>query len=297
MAAVDDNAPADVAPPPHRVILHRALAHGGVTIGAGLLLAIIVMAVVGPFLISHGPYDQDLTTRLVPPIWMDGGSWKHPFGTDQLGRDYLARLLYGARISLMIGFGTVLIAGTIGTVLGVAAGYFGGRVDLVVTFLISMRLSTPLVLVALAVVSIVGGSLQVVVLVLGLLLWDRFAVVMRASTMQLRAIEYVTAARAIGCSTPRILIREIMPNVINNLIVVTTLEMAHAILLEAVLSFLGLGVKPPTPSWGLMIAEGREVLLFEPWLITIPGLALLTLVLSINLVGDGIRDVTSPEGR
>ncbi|MBO6638521.1 MAG: ABC transporter permease [Roseitalea sp.] len=297
MAAVDHNAPVEAAPSPHRAMLRRALAHGGVTIGAGLLLIIIVMAVIGPFLIAHGPYDQDLTARLVPPIWMEGGSWEHPFGTDQLGRDYLARLLYGARISLMIGFGTVFIAGTIGTVLGVAAGYFGGRVDMVVTFLISVRLSTPLVLVALAVVSIVGGSLQVVVLVLGLLLWDRFAVVMRASTMQLRAIEYVTAARAIGCSTPRILTREIMPNVMNNLIVVTTLEMAHAILLEAVLSFLGLGVKPPTPSWGLMIAEGREVLLFEPWLITIPGLALLTLVLSINLVGDGIRDVTSPEDR
>jgi peptide/nickel transport system permease protein len=171
-------------------------------------------------------------------------------------------------------------------------------VDLLVTFLITVRLSMPVVLVALAVVAVVGGSLQVVIAVLGLLLWDRYAVVMRAATMQIREMDYVTAARAVGCSTFRILASEVMPNIANSLIVVATLEMAHAILLEAALSFLGVGVQPPLPSWGLMVSEGKDYILFgEPWLITIPGLALFLLVLAINLVGDGVRDVTAPENR
>jgi peptide/nickel transport system permease protein len=166
-----------------------------------------------------------------------------------------------------------------------------------VTFLINVRLAMPVVLVALAIVAVFGGSLEVVILVLGFLLWDRFAVVMRSSTLQVRSREYVIAAKAIGCSTTRVILSEIMPNIVNNLIVVVTLEMAHAILLEAALSFLGLGVQPPTPSWGLMISEGKQMMLFEPWLVAIPGIALFVLVLAINLMGDGLRDVTAPENR
>jgi peptide/nickel transport system permease protein len=205
--------------------------------------------------------------------------------------------MYGARISLLIGISAMIISGLIGTTLGVAAGYFGGRVDMVVSFLITTRLSMPVVLVALAVVALIGGSLNVIIWVLGFLIWDRFAVVMRASTQQLRSIDYVSAAKAIGCSTPRILLTEIIPNILNNLIVVATLEIAHAILLEAALSFLGMGVQPPLPSWGLMISEGKEFMLFSPWIITIPGVVLSLLVLSINLMGDGIRDITAPEAR
>ena len=168
---------------------------------------------------------------------------------------------------------------------------------MVVTFMITVRLSMPVVLVALAVVAIVGGSLQVVIFVLGLLLWDRSAVVMRSSTLQIRSMDYVTAAQAAGSSVSRIIFSEMMPNVVNNLIVVATLEIAHAIILEAALSFLGLGVQPPLPSWGLMVSEGKDMMLFEAWLITIPGIALFLLVLSINLLGDGIRDITAPENR
>lgn len=285
------------APTPGQILRRRILGHGGVTLGATLLLAVIAMAALAPLIAPHDPYQQDLLNRLTPPFWYPGGTWDHPLGTDHLGRDYLSRLLHGAQISLLIGFGAALISGVIGTAMGVAAGYFGGRVDMVVTFLINVRLAMPVVLVALAVVALVGGSLEVVILVLGLLLWDRFAVVMRASTLQVRAMDYVTAARAVGCSTRRILATEIMPNVANNLIVVATLEMAHAILLEAALSFLGLGVQPPTPSWGLMVSEGRDMLLFDPWLITIPGVALFVLVLAINLLGDGVRDLSAPENR
>ena len=275
----------------------RVLRHKGMMIGSTIVVLVVLIAILAPLIAPHDPYHQDLLNRLKPPVWDSRGTWEHIFGTDHLGRDYLSRLIYGSRISLLIGIGAALISGIIGTFLGVMAGYFGGRVDMVVTFLITVRLSMPVVLVALAVVALVGGSLQVVIGVLGLLLWDRFAVVMRSSTLQIRSMDYVTAARAVGCSTTRILMTEVMPNVVNNLIVIATLEIAHAIILEAALSFLGLGVQPPLPSWGLMVSEGKDMMLFEPWLITIPGVALFALVLSVNLLGDGMRDVTAPENR
>jgi len=234
---------------------------------------------------------------LIPPIWHEAGNWSHPLGTDMLGRDYLSRAIYGSRISLLIGFSVVLISGVIGSVLGIVAGYFGGRTDLVVTYLITVRLSLPVILVALTTVALVGSSLWMVILVLGLLKWERYAVVLRSATQQVRNLDYVTAARAIGCPTWRIIAGEVLPNVSSHLIVVATLEMGSAILLEAALSFLGLGVQPPLPSWGLMISEAKGYMFFSPWLITIPGLALFALVLAINLLGDGVRDVTAPEGR
>jgi peptide/nickel transport system permease protein len=260
-------------------------------------VAILAIALLAPVIAPYDPYDQNLAQRLIDPVWFDDGSWAHPLGTDQLGRDYLSRLIYGARISLLIGAVAATISGLIGTGLGLAAGYFGGRVDMVVSFIVTTRLAMPVILVALAVVALAGGSLHVVILVLGLLLWDRFAVVIRSTTMQVRALDYVAAARATGCSTLRIVLSEILPNITNALIVVVTLEMAQAILLEAALSFLGLGVQPPLPSWGLMVAEGKEYMFFSPWVITIPGVALFTLVLAINLLGDGVRDLTAPENR
>ena len=283
-------------PTPGQLLRKRVFGHQGLKIGIVALVVIMLVAVLAPLLAPHDPYAQNLIARMRSPVFL-GGSWEHPLGTDHLGRDYLSRLIYGARVSLMIGIVAALISGVIGTAMGVAAGYFGGKVDAAVTFLINVRLAMPVVLVALAVVAILGGSLTVVIMVLGLLLWDRFAVVMRASTRQVREREYVAAARVIGASTPRILLTEIMPNIVNNLIVVVTLEMAHAILLEAALSFLGLGVQPPTPSWGLMVSEGKNMMLFEPWLVLIPGAVLFVLVLAINLMGDGLRDVTAPENR
>ena len=291
------NSPQITSTSPISGVKSRVLRHKGMMIGSTIVVLVVLIAILAPLIAPHDPYHQDLLNRLKPPVWDSRGTWEHIFGTDHLGRDYLSRLIYGSRISLLIGIGAALISGIIGTFLGVMAGYFGGRVDMVVTFLITVRLSMPVVLVALAVVAIVGGSLQVVIGVLGLLLWDRFAVVMRSSTLEIRSMDYVTAARAVGCSTTRILMTEVMPNVVNNLIVIATLEIAHAIILEAALSFLGLGVQPPLPSWGLMVSEGKDMMLFEPWLITIPGVALFALVLSVNLLGDGMRDVTAPENR
>ena len=284
-------------PSPTQLLTRRAFGHTGLMIGGGILLIMLIMALFAPILAPFDPYDQDLAQRLIPPVWHDKGSWGHPLGTDNLGRDYITRIIYGARISLLIGFSAMLISGVLGTALGVAAGYFGGRVDMVITFLITTRLAMPVILVALVVVALLGSSLQIVIWVLGLLIWDRFAVVMRSATQQIRTMDYVTSARALGCSTLRIILSEILPNVANALIVVATLEVAHAVLLEAALSFLGLGVQPPEPSWGLMISEGKSHMFFKPWVIAIPGTAIFLLVLAINLLGDGIRDVTAPENR
>lgn len=275
----------------------RARRHPGLMLGTVLVGIVVAMALLAPLIAPYDPYAQDLTQRLRPPVWHAKGDWNHILGTDNLGRDYLSRIVYGARISLLIGLAVMIISGVIGATMGLVAGYFGGRVDLVVSFFITARLAMPVVLVALAVVAMIGGSLLVVILTLGLLKWDRFAVVMRSATQQVRALDYVTAAEAAGASRLRVLFGEILPNVAPHLIVVATVEAGSAILLEAALSFLGLGVQPPLPSWGLMISEAKNFMFFSFWLIAIPGTALALLVLGINLMGDGLRDVLAPDGR
>jgi peptide/nickel transport system permease protein len=297
MSDIVQTGPVAVAVVPPSRFKRRFLKHKGLMIGTFIFAVIVLIALLAPFISPHDPYTQDLNNRLVPPVWYERGSWLHPFGTDNLGRDYLSRTLYGAQISLLIGISVMLISGTIGTALGLAAGYFGGRIDLVVTFIITTRLALPVVLVALAVVAMVGGTLFIVIAVLGLLKWDRFAVVMRSATQQVRSLDFVEAARASGSSQLRIILREVLPNVMPHLIVVGTVEAASAILLEAALSFLGLGVQPPLPSWGLMISEAKNFMFFSFWLIAIPGAALAMLVLAINMMGDGLRDVTAPDSR
>jgi peptide/nickel transport system permease protein len=271
---------------------HLATALGVLIVGAALLVAIFA-----PYLTPHDPFAQDLNQRLIPPVWMEGSQPAHLLGTDQIGRDYLSRLIYGTRISMLIGILTVITSGLIGITLGIVGGFYGGRTDDIVMFLITCRLSIPLILVALTVVALVGSSLAVVILTLGLLLWDRFAVVARTTAMQVRNLDYVAAAQAAGASRLHILTREVLPNIASHLLVVATLEMALAILLEASLSFLGLGVPSPLPSWGLMIAEAKEYMFFSPWVIMTPGVTLFVLVLGINLLGDGLRDLLRADPR
>jgi len=298
MAAVAPDAPsAPLSLSPGRAALHRAIRHGSLWIGGGVIGVIVLVAIFAPLLTSQDPTLQDLSKRLVEPVWHARGTWGHPLGTDQLGRDYLARLMYGGRISLLIGVVTVIISGMIGTALGITAGYWGGQIDLLVNFIVTIRLTLPVVLVALVVVAVVGNSLPVLMAVIGLLLWDRFAIVTRSATQQIAGREFIIAAKAIGSSTWRILAKEVLSNITGPLIVVASVELAHAILLEAALSFLGLGVQPPLFTWGLMVAEAKNQLLFRPWLIAIPGVALVLLIFGVNLVGDAIRDVTAPEGR
>jgi peptide/nickel transport system permease protein len=263
----------------------------GTWVGAFIVGIAVFCALFAPLLVPHDPFAQDLGKRLLVPFWMDGSDPRHLFGTDQLGRDYLARLIYGCRISMMIGVTVTIVSGLIGITIGVLGGFLGGRADDIVLFAITTRLSLPVVLVALAVVGLLGSSMTILMITLGLLLWERFAVVARATTMQVRNLDFVSAAWCAGCSRFRILAGEVLPNIASHLVVVATLEIALAILLEAALSFLGLGVPPPLPSWGLMIAEAKDYMFFSPWVIMIPGAALFVLVLGINLLGDGLRDM------
>ncbi len=269
----------------------RLLTNWGFLLGAGIVGACAIIAVVAPWIVPYDPFAIDLDRRLVPPSFMEGGDPRNFLGTDQLGRDYFSRLIYGTRISMLIGVLTVITSGIIGTTLGILGGFYGGKTDDAVVFAITTRLSIPAVLVALAVAALRGSSFTLVVLVLGLLLWDRFAVVARSTTMQIRNLDYVSAAWCAGASRWWVLMREVLPNIATHLAVVATLEMALAILLEAALSFLGLGVPAPLPSWGLMISEAKEYMYFSPWVIVVPGAALFVLVLGVNLLGDALRDM------
>lgn len=271
--------------------------HLGLQIGALIVLVFTVWAVFAPVLAPADPYVQNLTNRLAPTIWQDGGSWDHILGTDGFGRDLLSRLIWGTQVTMIVGFGAAVISGVVGTTLGMLGGYLGGKIDAAVIFIINVKLAMPGVLIALSLVSIFGGSLLSITLVLSLLFWDRFAVVTRTATQQVRTREYIAAAECSGASKAWILFREILPNISNQIIVIGSLEMGIAILIEAALSFLGLGIQPPTPSWGILVSEARDTMFFKPHLIVIPGLAICTLVIGINLLGDGIRDITEPQGR
>ncbi|QBF30532.1 ABC transporter permease [Thalassococcus sp. S3] len=282
--------------PPLRATLRRLRQHKGAVFGGIVVGAFVVLALFAPLLAPYDYAQQDLSNRLAYPVWA-GGSWDHPFGTDHLGRDYLSRLLYGTQISVIVGFGASIIGCVIGVFLGVTGGYFGGRVDQAVSFLLSCQLAMPTILLGMALVFLIGPSTLVVICVIGVLHWNMFLVVTRAATMRVRELEFVTASRALGASDASIIRHDILPNVASHIIVILTYEFGKAILAEATLSFLGVGVPAPTPSWGLMIAEGKNAMFFQPWLVIIPGAALFLLVIAVNLMGDGLRDVTAPEAR
>lgn len=287
----------DMAPTPWETIKGRAARHRGLQIGFGILVCLFLTAILAPLLAPHDPFAQTLSARMLPPVWAEGGRWEHLLGTDQVGRDYLSRLIYGARISLLVGFGAATIGMLIGVTLGILAGYFGGIVDHAVNFALTAQLALPGLLLAMALVFIIGPSVWVVIGIIGVLHWTYYLVVTRSATMRLREIDFVAAAQALGASRTQILLREILPNLVPQILVIFTFELGVAILAESALSFLGVGIQPPTPSWGLMIAEGKEVMFFRPWQIILPGIAIFLLVVGANLTGDGLRDITAPEGR
>ncbi|BEV45601.1 ABC transporter permease [Afipia carboxidovorans] len=276
-----------------RNIMH----HPGLVIGLVVLASLVLLAVFAPWVSPYDPYDQSLPQRLLPPFWVDGGSTAHLLGTDHLGRDYLSRLLYGARVSLLIGFGAASIGCVIGVTLGVCAGYFGGLTDRIVSFILTCQLALPGLLLAMALVFLIGPSVGVVICVIGFLHWSYYLVVTRAATQKIRDLEYITAARVIGSSRLQIMTTEILPNLFSEIIVIFSLEVGVAVLAEAALSFLGVGIQPPTASWGLMIAEGKVSVFLRPWLVILPGIFIFMLVLAANLVGDGLRDLMSAESR
>jgi peptide/nickel transport system permease protein len=299
MAAAHDPATGAVedGPTPGQLLRRRMLHHRGFVSGAVIIGAMLVLAILAPLIAPHDPYIQVLSDRMLPPVWSAKGVWVYPLGTDHLGRDYLSRLLYGARISLMVGLGAASIGCVIGSTLGICAGYFGGRVDAAISYLLTCQLALPGLLLTMSLVFLIGPSVPVVIGVIGVLHWSYFLVVTRAATMQIRELDYIAVARAMGSSRWQMLSYEILPNLFNQIVVVFTLEVGVAIVSEASLSFLGVGVPAPNPSWGLMIAEGKNSMFFQPWLVILPGIVLFMLVIAINLMGDGIRDVSAPDRR
>lgn len=282
--------------PPHgmRRMIRDLRQHRSALIGTILLGVILFACFVLPYLWSVSPTDTSLLHRFLPPFWAEGGSMAHPLGTDNLGRDVLARILIGGQVSLMVAFFTVAIAVSVGLVLGTLAGYFGGWVDSVIMRIGDLFLAYPFMLLTISVIAILGPSLTVLILVLALSDWVTYARTVRGSVLSVKNREYVTAAKAIGTSDPVILRTHILPNIMSPVLVLGTVRAANYIIWESGLSFLGMGVPPPTPTWGMMLAEGRDFILDAGWLATLPGLAIMATILSVNLVGDGLRDVLDP---
>jgi peptide/nickel transport system permease protein len=273
-----------------RRLIRRRTALFGLVVVAAVALAALLAPVLAPF----DPVAQDLGQRLRPPGWAGPGSRAHWLGTDHLGRDILGRILFGARIALVVGLAAVVIAGTLGLAIGLVSGYFGGRVDDLFMRLADIQLAFPFILLALAVIGVLGPSLRNIIAVVGVSGWVAYARIVRGEVLSLREREFVQAARAVGSPPARIIVRHIVPNAFTPWLVIATLDMARVITVESALSFLGLGVPPPTPTWGAMLADGRVYMSTAWWLATFPGLAILVTVLGINLLGDGLRDTLDP---
>ncbi|HLW47678.1 MAG TPA: ABC transporter permease [bacterium] len=262
--------------------------------GALVLLGMITCALAAPWIAPYSPGQQDLLNSLLPPVWQPGGSWAHPFGTDQLGRDVLTWIIYGSRVSLVVGFSSVALSGAIGVVLGLVAGFYRRATDAVVMRLVEIQLAFPFVLMALLVAALFGQGLGKLILVLAVTGWATYARVVRAETLAAHERPYIEAARSLGLSNARIVLRHILPNILSPIVVIATFSVALMIIQEAALSFLGLGVPPSIPSWGGMLSDGRNYLAVAWWLGTLPGVAILIAVLGINLLGDWLRDVFDP---
>ena len=262
--------------------------------GAFIPLAVIGAAVFAPYVAPHAPARQNLIRRFTPPVWVQGGNTAYLLGTDQVGRDILSRIIHGARISLIVGIAAVLVSLTVGVTLGLLSGFLEGRVDTVIMTVVDVTLSFPQLLLALAFVAALGPSLTTIIVVLGLTGWERYTRVVRAEVLALREKDFVEAARAMGAGSTRLLLRHLLPNTFSSIIVMSTLQVAQAILAEAALSFLGVGTGSAYPTWGQMIALGRDFVSVAWWLPTFPGLAILLTVLAINLVGDRLRDALDP---
>jgi len=266
-------------------------------LGMAMIAALLFMAVAAPLIAPHSPTAQDLRNRLKPPVWDENGSWNHLLGTDNLGRDVLSRVIHGSRVSLMVGASVVLIAGTFGTVLGLIAGYRGGRTDNVIMRWIDTQVAFPGLLIALIILAVIGPSMITVILVLSFNGWMVYGRMTRGAVLSVRQTAYVEAAEIVGCSAPRVVLRHILPNLTSPLLTLAILEFARIVLAEAALSFLGMGIQPPATSWGLDVASGKNYLFRAWWLVTFPGIAISLTVLAINLVASWLRLVSDPQER
>ncbi|MBW3663886.1 MAG: ABC transporter permease [Actinobacteria bacterium] len=265
--------------------------------GLLVLVGLVLLAAAAPLLAPHDPTAPALTDRLTPPVWQEGGSWTYPLGTDALGRDMLSRLIYGSRISLLVGVSVVAVAGTFGTVMGLLAGYFGGRWDSFVMRWVDTQLAFPGLLLALVILAVIGPSVTTVIVVLAINGWMVYARLVRGTVLSVKESPYVEAADIVGARSRRIIFRHILPNLASPLLTIGVLEFARIILAEAALSFLGLGIQPPQMSWGLDVATGRDYIQSAWWLITFPGVAIALVVLGVNLFASWLRVAADPQER
>ncbi len=266
-------------------------------IPTAIVLLFVLVAALANWVSPADPYEQTLRARFAPPVWEHGGTWKHVLGTDRLGRDLLARIIFGARVSLAAGVLTVLVAGLVGAAVGLVAGYYRGRVDVVLMLITDATLSFPIILLALILAVTVGPSFTNVIVAIAVILWARYARVIRGEVLALMEQDFVAQARIVGCGAWRLITRHLFPNTLNTLVVLLTLQVGYVIIVEASLSFLGAGIPPPTPAWGSMIAEGRDFITTAWWVSLFPGLAILLVVLAFNLLGDWLRDALDPNLR
>jgi peptide/nickel transport system permease protein len=267
--------------------------HAALMTGALLLLAIFLLAALGPVFYSVDPLEQDLDIQFTPPLSLRS----HILGTDQLGRDILSRLLHGARISLLVGVAAILGAVVVGVIIGLASGFYGGNVDSILMRIAEAEMAFPFIVLALLLLSVMAGKPHVLAVVFVVVGWPIYSKIARAQVLSLREEDFILAARAIGVSRGRIMARHLLPNLMPAMLVLSTLQFATVIFTEAGLSFIGVGIQPPTPSWGLMLAEGRQYIYTSWWLVTLPGLALMFTILAVNLVGDGLQDALDPRRR
>ena len=264
-------------------------------VGLVITVAVILMAIFAPYVAPHDPEKVDLALRLKPPFWLENGSFNYPLGTDSLGRDVLSRIIFGSQKSILVSFLATVISCILGVILGLISGYYGGMLDTVITRLGDIQLAFPLILLSIAVIAVLGASTINLIIVFGIANWVVYARVTRGAVLSVKEKEYVESSRAAGCSDWRIIIYHIFPNVFAPIIVIATLSLAGIIISESSLSFLGLGVPPPNPTWGGMLSEGRQYLYDGWWVATFPGLAIMLTVLGVNLFGDGLRDAFDPK--
>ena len=293
MAVAADRVEARAAPRP------RAWGRQGpfLVFVALILVLLVIPAVFAPWLAPHDPLEGRLAHKLRPPVWSAGGSWEYLLGTDPLGRDILSRMIYGARVSLSVSLVAIVLGGVVGTVLGLFAGYFGGWTDSLIMRAVDVAFSLPTILLGLVLAVVIGPSFRTVIVIVSFLLWARYARQVRGEVLTVKQRDFVAQARIAGCSHVRIVFGHILPNVTNTLIVLATLQVGYVILLEGTLSFLGVGIPPPTPAWGLMVATGRSLIVSAWWVSFFPGLAIVLTVLVLNLLGDWLRDRLDPKLR
>ncbi len=262
--------------------------------GVGFVVLVAAVAVLAPWLAPEDPIRQSLYSRLSPPTLEGADGRAHLFGTDHLGRDVLSRVIYGSRVSLIVGFSAVAMGGTLGSMLGILAGFSGGRVDGVIMTVADAQLAFPFILLAIGIIAVLGPSFPTLIVVIGLSGWVSYARILRSQVLSLRSREFVEAIHALGGTVLRVVLRHVLPNVLSSIVVVATLELARCIVLEATLSFLGLGIQPPTPSWGGMVQEGRDYLDSAWWIATCPGIVLMLTSIVVSRTGDGLRDLLDP---